>query len=204
MLGPFSPSAQVQVSLPPCHVNRFGVIPKGRNTGRWRLITDLSFPPGLGVNDGIDPDLCSLTYTSVDKVAEVIATLPRGGLLAKIDIESAYRLVPVHPLDRPLDRPLQAVVWGGAMYVDLMLPFGLRSAPKIFSALTDGLEWYLRHLGVRYVFHYLDDFLVVGPLASPECAEALTQLDSACARLGVPIAEHKREGPHDVSYLPRH
>ena len=80
MLGPFSPSAQVQVSLPPCHVNRFGVIPKGRNTGRWRLITDLSFPPGLGVNDGIDPDLCSLTYTSVDKVAEVIATLPRGGL----------------------------------------------------------------------------------------------------------------------------
>ena len=81
------------------------------------------------------------------------------------------------------------------MYVDLMLPFGLRSAPKIFSALADGLEWYLRHLGVRYVFHYLDDFLVVGPPASPECAGALAQLDSACARLGVPIAEHKREGP---------
>ena len=48
---------------------------------------------------------------------------------------------------------------------------------------------------MRYVFHYLDDFLVVGPPASPECAEALPQLDSACARLGVPIAEHKREGP---------
>ena len=191
MLGLFSPLAQAQVSLPPCHVNRFGVIPKGRNTGRWRLITDLSFPPGLSVNDGIDPDLCSLTYTSVDKVAEVIAALPQGGLLAKIDIESAYRLVLVHPLDRPL----QAVVWGGAVYVDPMLPFGLRSAPKIFNALADGLEWYLRHLGVRYVFHYLDDFLVVGPPASPECAEALAQLNSACARLGVPIAEHKREGP---------
>ena len=81
------------------------------------------------------------------------------------------------------------------MYVDPMLPFGLRSAPKIFNALADGLEWYLRHLGVRYVFHYLDDFLVVGPPASPECAEALAQLDSACARLGVPIAEHKRAGP---------
>ena len=121
-------------------------------------------------------------------MAEVIAALPQGGLLAKIDIESAYCLVPVHPLDRPL----QAVVWGGAVYVDPMLPFGLRSAPKIFNA---GLEWYLRHLGVRYVFHYLDDFLVVGPPASPECAEAFAQLDSACARLGVPIAEHKREGP---------
>ena len=164
MLGPFSASSQVL--LPPCHINRFGVIPKGRNTGKLRLITDLSFPPGLGVNDGNDRDLCSLTYTLVDKVAEVIAALSRGGLLAKIDIESAYCLVPVHPLDRTL----QAVECGGALYVSLMLPFGLRSAPKIFNALADGLEWYLGHLGVRYVFHYLNDFLVVGPPASPECA----------------------------------
>ena len=100
MLGPFSSPARAL--LPPCHVSRFGVIPKGRGTGKWRLITDLSFPPGQSVNDGVDPDLCSLTYTSVDRVAEVIATLPPGALLAKIDIESAYRLVPVHPQDRPL------------------------------------------------------------------------------------------------------
>ena len=44
MLGPFPEEAQ---GLPPLHINRFGVIPKGHNTGRWRLITDLSFPPGL-------------------------------------------------------------------------------------------------------------------------------------------------------------
>ena len=42
MLGPFSDTE----SLPPLHVNRFGVIPKGHNSGKWRLITDLSFPPG--------------------------------------------------------------------------------------------------------------------------------------------------------------
>ena len=189
MLGPF-PSA-VQAALPPCHINRFGVIPKGRGTGKWRLITDLSFPPGLSVNDGIDPDLCSLTYTSVDRVAEVVAAFPPGALLAKIDIESAYRLVPVHPRDRPL----QAVQWGGALYIDPMLPFGLRSAPKIFNALADGLEWYLRWLGIRNIFHYLDDFLVVGPPMSSECAVALATLDQACAQLGIPIAEHKREGP---------
>jgi hypothetical protein len=123
MLGPFS--ASVQVSLHPCHVNRFGVIPKGRNTGKWRLITDLLFPPRLSVNDGIDRDLCSLAYTSVDKVAEVIAELPLGALLAKIDIESAYRLVPVHSLDHPLQ--------AGALYADLMLPFGLWLAPKILT-----------------------------------------------------------------------
>ena len=75
-----------------------------------------------------------------------------------------------------------------------MLPFGLRSAPKIFNALTDGLQWYLSHLGVRYVFHYLDDFLVVGPPASPEC-DALALLVRVCAHLGIPIAEHKCEDP---------
>ena len=32
MLGPFSPADRP--SLPPCQVNRFGVIPKGRNTGK--------------------------------------------------------------------------------------------------------------------------------------------------------------------------
>ena len=76
-----------------------------------------------------------------------------------------------------------------------MPPFGLRSAPKIFNVLADGLELYLRSLGVRDVSHYLDDFLVVGPPTSTECADALVLLDRVCAWLGIPIAEHKREGP---------
>ena len=100
MLRPFS--AQALGILPPLHVNRFGVIRKGHDTGKWRLIMDLSYPPGLSVNDDIDPELCSLTYTSVDAVAEVAVSYPLGALLAKVDIESAYRLIPVHPSDRPL------------------------------------------------------------------------------------------------------
>ena len=72
--------------------------------------------------------------------------------------------------------------WKGHLYADPMLQFGLRSAPKIFNALADGLEWHLRNCGIRQVFHYLDDFILV----------TVTQ---ACATLGVPLAEHKREGP---------
>ena len=59
------------------------------------------------MNDGVDAVLCSLVYTSVDRVAEVAAFLGPGALLAKVDIESAYRLIPVHPEDRPL----QAMRW---------------------------------------------------------------------------------------------
>lgn len=58
--------------------------------------------------------------------------------------------------------------WKGYVYVDPMLPFGLRSAPKIFNVVADALEWYLHWKGIRHIFHYLDDFIVVGPPSSPE------------------------------------
>ena len=143
------------------------------------------------MNDGIDPELCSLSYISVGHVARVAASYPRGALLAKVDIESAYRLVPVHPLDRPL----LAMEWDGHIYLDPMLPFGLRSAPKVFNALADGLEWYLHTQGIRHIFHYLDDFVIIAPPQSQECATALSILTRVCADLGVPLAEHKRDGP---------
>ena len=131
-LGPFHNSHSQNL-----HLNRFGVIPKGHNTGKWRLITDLSYPESASVNDGIDPSLCSLKYILVDMISQTIVRLGKGGtLLAKVDIEAAYRLVPVHPQDTQL----QAVKWNDRVYVDPMLPFGLRSAPKIFNAIADALE----------------------------------------------------------------
>ena len=77
--------------LPSLHINRFSVIPKGHNTGKWRLITDLSYPHGQSVNDGIDPSLCSLMYSTVDDMADVVVKLGRGALLSKVDIEAAYQ-----------------------------------------------------------------------------------------------------------------
>lgn len=178
MLGPFPPSWRDRL-----HINRFGLIPKGHDTGKFRLITDPSYPRGRSVNDGIDSDLTSLSYISVDNVAELVQQLGRGSLLAKVDIESAYRLVPVHPQDRIL----QAMEWKGNVYVDPMLPFGLRSAPKNFNAVADGLNWCLQQAGVRFSLHYLDDFIIVAPPQSSECHHALDILD--------PLAAHKRDGP---------
>ncbi len=83
----------------------------------------------------------------------------------------------------------------GLVYVDPMLPFGLRSAPKIFSAVADALNWYLQQSGIRFGRHYLDDFIVIGRPRSAECHNAVALLDAVCRELGVPIAEHKRDGP---------
>ena len=41
ILGPVDPG-----SVSGLHTSRFGVIPKGHASGKWRLITDLSFPEG--------------------------------------------------------------------------------------------------------------------------------------------------------------
>ena len=156
ILGPF-----VLGTIPGLHINRLDVIPKGHTPGKWRLITDLSDPDGGSVNDGIDSRLCSLTYTSEEKVARLAQSIGPGTLMAKLDIKSAYRLVPVHPEDRHL----LGFEWQGQLYVDGMLPFGLRSAPKIFTVVADALESILRRRGVRYMYvdHYLDDFIILGP-----------------------------------------
>ena len=167
--------------MPHLHINWFRVIPKGHDTGKWRMITDLFYPSGYSINNGIDYDLCSLSYMSVERVAAMSASYPCGALFTKVDIESAY-----HPPGHGM---------GGKVYVNPMLPFGLRSAKKIFSAIADALEWCVRQRGVRHVFHYLDDNVVIGPPASPECAEALAVLNRTCSQLGVPIVDHKTAGP---------
>ena len=171
-------------------VSRFGAIPKGHTPGKWRLIVDLSAPEGHSVNDGIDPELCSLEYTSVDQAARVVGSLGRYCRLAKIDVKSAYRIVPVHPRDSLL----LGMRWQGGVYIDKALPFGLRSAPKIFNAVADGLAWILQKSGVRFVLHYLDDFLIFGPPCSDECQQALATTLQVCSELGVPVADEKVEG----------
>ena len=177
-------AARVQISP-------FGVMEKKRGSGKWRLIVDLSSPEDSSVNDGITKADCSLSYIKVDDVAEAAAKLGKGTLLAKMDVKSAYRIVPVHPLDRPL----LGMSWKGCTYVDKALPFGLRSAPKIFTSIADGLEWIARQRGASSMFHYLDDFITTGPPGSNECLQNIEVLLMACKILGVPVAVEKSEGP---------
>ena len=132
-----------------------GLVPKG-SSGKWRLIVDLSSPEGSSVNDSIDPTLCSLEYVTVDVVAKMAVQLGKGAFLSKIDIRSAYRTIPVHPDDRFL----LGMCWEGRLFVDTVLPFGLWSAPKIFTAVADAVEWIARANGVGHLFHYLDDFFI--------------------------------------------
>ena len=76
------------------------MVPKNHQPGKWQLIVDLSHPKVASVNDGVEPELCSMKYTSVDEAVRKVLILGAGTLLAKFDVEGAYRTVPVHPEDR--------------------------------------------------------------------------------------------------------
>ena len=86
--------------------------------------------------------------------------------MAKFDLKSAYRQVPVHPDDRWL----LDMEWRGQLFVDTALPFGLRWAPAIFNAVAKALAHMIWQKGVVELDHYLDDFSIVGPpLLSTVC-----------------------------------
>ena len=135
------------------HTSPIGLVPKGHNTGNWGMIVDLSSPDPTSVNYGISKDLYSLCYPSIDDALRLICHIGPGAQLIKIDLRDIYRVVPVHPNDHHL----LAVTWEGDVYVDRSLPFGLRSALKIFTAVADAMAWALFSRRIHFILHYLDD-----------------------------------------------
>ena len=146
------------LALPRLMISPFGVIPKRHQPNKWCLIVNLSTPEGHSVNDAINASHCSIRYASVDDAAEIICRLGTSTLMAKFNLRDAYRVIPVHPLDHPL----LCTHWSEVTYADTALPFGLGSAPKIFSAIADVLLWIMQAYGAAPSLHYLDDFLLLG------------------------------------------
>ena len=116
----------------------------------------------------------------------------QGTLLAKFDVESAYRNIPVHPEDRYL----RGTKWQGDYFIDMAFPFGLHSAPFIFSSVADLLEWIIRHnYGLNFLLHYLDDFYTLGPPNSPVCQYNLDMFIQLFKDWHIPLHPDKVEGP---------
>jgi len=111
------------------HTSPLGLIPKKNKPGKWRLIVDLSAPQGMSINDGIDSELSSLSYSSIDHLASLVVSEERGSFLVKANIKEAYRMVPVHSEAQHL----LGVQWEGAVYIDRVLPFGCVQIPNYFQ-----------------------------------------------------------------------
>ena len=144
----------------------------------------LSSLEGLSVNDGISRELCSLSYILVRLAAKVVAQLGRGALLAKIDIKAAYCMLLIHPDNRWL----LGMQWEVALFVESAIPFGLRSAPKLFTSVADAVKWIVEQEGVSLIMHYLHDFLLLGSPGQAVSAHNLKVVLLTFSCLGVPVA----------------
>ena len=69
--------------------------------GKWRLILNLFSTQVHSINDNIDSDLCSVLYAGIDQAIALVLQLELGCQLAKLDLQSMYRKVLVHPDDCP-------------------------------------------------------------------------------------------------------
>ncbi|XP_068698004.1 uncharacterized protein [Montipora foliosa] len=171
-----------------CHL--VGVIPKKHST-EWRTIYHLSYPLGASINDHIPKDPYSLSYVRVDDAIHILQSLGREAFMAKTDLKSAFRLIPIHPDDWHL----LGIHWQSQYYVDMYLPFGLRSAPFLFNQLSDGLEWILKNnYGIQHAIHILDDFFIA-ERSKLACLTNFSTLLRVFMSLKAPVVASKTMGP---------
>ena len=80
----------------------------------------------------------------------------KGDWMAKVDLKDAYFTVPVAAEHQKYLR----FVWKGEFFQYVCLPFGLCSAPRVFTKVLKPVVAWLRAQGIRLVI-YLDDFLIM-------------------------------------------
>jgi hypothetical protein len=119
---------EVHESEIPLHYfcSHIGLVPKmvdGVQTD-WRVIFDLSSPLGSSVNDGIPKEYGSLIYETLNDAIQLVAQVGKGAVIMKRDLKAAFRHIPINLCDYWLF----VFEWDGKYYVDMFLPFGLRTA----------------------------------------------------------------------------
>lgn len=195
--GPFTES-----DLPPGFKSSpLGAFTKPKSH-KIRIIHDLSYPPNDSCNDGIDKEMCRVDYTSVDHAVSILNQFDSPPFMVKCDLSSAFNSVLVHKDDRHL----LGFSWPNAdgsisFYNMAVMPFGLASAPRIFSEITDFIEWVIQQKVPGKVIHYLDDFWACA-LTYEDAMLTLNVIIDTCKQAGFEIQDSKTCFPsHLLEFL---
>ena len=117
-------------------------------SGGWRPVIDLK-----NLNSHIHaPHFRMFTTNSV------LSSVRKGDYAFKIDLQDAYFHVPIHPSSRKYLR----FAFENKVYQFRVLPFGLNTAPQVFTRLVHTVTGYLHRQGIS-VIPYLDDWLIHHP-----------------------------------------
>lgn len=76
--------------------------------------------------------------------------------MVKLDLKDAYLQIPIHPAHHQFLK----FQWEGETYQFRCLPFGLSSAPRVFTKILRPMVGFLRQLGIHLLI-YLSDRLLL-------------------------------------------
>jgi len=179
----------VVCEIKPTIVSALGAVPK--SDGGYRLIHDCSLPEQGSVNS-YAPVLDKYSYESVDTA---VAMLRHGYYMAKVDIKSAYRHIPIHPVSQKVTGLHWTFSDGtDAYFYDAKLCFGARAAPQIFHRISQAVKRMMARRGYNQIVAFQDDFLVIGQ-SYEECLEAWLVLINILLKLGFDINYKKLVAP---------
>lgn len=174
-------------------VNPLNTVPK-KESGDFRMISDLSYPKGRSVNDGIDKSKylgedIKLELASVDSFAKLVWSAGYGCLMFKKDLKSCYRQYKVDPGDvRKL-----GYIWDDKLYFDLAVPMGLRSGAYICQRVSNAIRYIYKNMGFASEVFFDDFGSAVKAMRAQEAYEALSLLFRV---LGSIEAVAKSVAPH--------
>ncbi len=120
------------------------LVPK--KTGGWRPVFDLS-----NLNKYL-----IIPRFKMESALSVQKALKQGKWAVSIDVKDAYLHVPI----RPSDRKYLKFAFEGKVYQFKVLPFGVATAPYVFTRIVRAMAAKCRMAGIQF-HHYIDDWLIV-------------------------------------------
>ena len=94
----------------------------------------------------------------MENLNSVLDLLNGGEFITTIDLKDAYFTVPIHPNHSKYLR----FEWDSRLFEFTCLPFGLSSAPRVFTKVMKPIVAELRGTGIMVVI-YLDDLAIISP-----------------------------------------
>ncbi|XP_044134386.1 uncharacterized protein LOC122945814 isoform X1 [Bufo gargarizans] len=184
--GPFDSPPFLNFRISP-----LALVPK-KEPNSFRLIHNLSYPKFSSLNDEMEKNKASVKYSSFDQALSFLQKAGRNSLLAKADIKSAFRLLPINPIGYNslgfyfLDK----------FFYDMALPMGFTLSCFYFEAFSTFLHWVMDiHSGSGFLLHYLDDFLFIGREDSDDCMNLLNRFIGIAKYFCIPLAVDKTVYP---------
>lgn len=124
----------------------------------------------------------------------MIAKLGSGAFLGKMDVKSAFRLLPVNPSDHQL----LGFKFNNDYYYDMCLPMGCSISCALWEKFAHFIQWVVEEkTGIHTLNHYLDDFIFAGSTFEI-CDLLMSSFKNTCDEFCIPLAEEKTEGPKTV------